>query len=205
MLRFFSYPLLFLSAFQHVVLVNSAARPRIESALFVCGYALFKHEEIAMLFPPTDISMNDIQNVTHAEHIHRQSIDSFCKQVKTYTSCVKKNLFYFPEDNLLKLYLDLDNFERYFEFFCKNSKLIAEQFQCTRISVMRTTCPFSGVYGIIAQVSRMIRRPMSRKEFCARVRYSTNCRVNFQLAPCHGRYANIMKWIYQRLVSNYCE
>lgn len=190
----------------HLALRDAAAmKPRIESAIFTCGYALLPPEEIALLFPPSDISMGSVHNVTAAEHIHRRGITSFCKQVETYTACVNENLFHLPDDELVKLYMDVNNFDRYFKFYCKNSKLIENQFQCTRMLLWRRKCPLGGVYGIIAQVSQMIRQPLSKDEFCLNMKLSINCRVRNQLEPCDEKFAGIMKWIYEGLVGSYCQ
>lgn len=182
-----------------------AMKPRIESAIFTCGYALLPPEEIALLFPPSDISMESVHNVTEAEHIHRRGIASFCKHVDTYTACVKENLFHLPDDELVKLYMDVNNFDKYFKFFCTNRQLIEAQFHCTRMLLWRRKCPFGGVYGIIAQVSQMIRQPLSKEEFCLNMKHSINCRVRNQLEPCDETFAGIMKWIYNGLVGNYCQ
>lgn len=191
--------------------LTSGAKPLIESALFTCGYALFKHEEIAMLFPPSDISLANVgitfanvRNLTSAEILHRNALESFCAQVETYSACVRNNLFYFPVDDMVKQFMDLNNVDMYFKFFCRNRKLIADQFLCTTLAVLGQSCPFGGVYGIIAQVSQMIRFPKSRKEFCGNIMQNMICRVNLQLTPCHRKYADVMEWLYRGLVSNYC-
>ncbi|KAL4238766.1 hypothetical protein ACF0H5_003474 [Mactra antiquata] len=181
-----------------------SAAPRLESAIFTCGYALFRPEEIPLLFPPSDISRNEIDDATTAEMVHRRSIDSFCRHFTTYTSCVKDNLFYLPQDDAVKMYMDVDNFHKIFKFFCRNKSLISEQFQCTRLSVWGRSCPYGGVYGIITQVSEMIQSPVTKDEFCTNVRDSIECRVTNQLASCHGKYADVMERIYHSLVGKYC-
>lgn len=180
------------------------AKPRIESAIFTCGYALFDHEEVAMLFPPSDISVFGMRNITAAEELHRRGVSSFCKHLKTYSSCVRDNLFDLPNDELVKIYIDIENFQRLFGFFCQNKQLIMRQFRCTVISVLRNRCPYGGVYGIIAQVSSMIREPKSKEEFCMNVRQSIDCRIGHQLSMCDGKYADVMAWIYSGLIGSYC-
>lgn len=193
------------------ILLSSAvtvysATPRLESAIFTCGYALFSPDDIPLLFPPSDITRNETDelDVELSESIHRRSFDSFCRHFTTYTSCVKDNLFYLPEDDIIKVYIDIDNFHKIFKFFCQNKNLIVQQYHCTRLSVLGQSCPYGGMYGILSLVSQMIQQPISRDQFCVNVREATECRITNQLEPCNHKYADVMERLYNTLVGKYC-
>ncbi|KAH3768618.1 hypothetical protein DPMN_169837 [Dreissena polymorpha] len=176
-----------------------------ESAVFLCGDRVFK-DALAMLFPPSDLSEPNIINATLAAEVQRQSLDLFCGRLSEYSFCVRFMLKYSKRhvDILVKQYINVDMFTSALRLYCANKDLIASQFHCTLVRVRdaKNSCPLGGIYGIMQSVA--MAEGSTKAEYCSAVDKSIYCRVNTQLRPCNGTYADVMDEVYNKLTQGYC-
>ncbi|KAH3835604.1 hypothetical protein DPMN_108959 [Dreissena polymorpha] len=176
-----------------------------ESAVFLCGDRVF-NDALAMLFPPSDLSAPNIINATLAAEVQRQSLDLFCGRVSEYSSCVASVLKYSKRqvDIFVKQYINVDMFTSALGLYCANKDLIASQFHCTlaRFRDAKNSCPLGGIYGIMQSVA--MAAGITKAEYCSAVDKAKYCRVNTQLRPCNGTYADVMDRLYDDLTQGYC-
>jgi hypothetical protein len=177
-----------------------------DSAIFFCGNYLH-HDALAMLFPPSDQSLRNIVNSTQAKIVHAESYGRFCDKIDTYTACVKLlvNRSHSPIDDLLKHYIDQENFSKAMGLFCSNKTLVTDNFVCTKSQSETHSCPYGGMYGIMAYVSMVVQNGLHKQQYCDDFLSSVRCRVDKQLKPCGTEYAEMMEGVYTKLVQNICK
>lgn len=176
-----------------------------ESAIVLCGDHVFK-DALDMLFPPSDLSAPNVINATLAAEIQRQSLDLFCGRVSEYSFCVTFMLKYSksPADIIVKQYINVDKFTSALRLYCANKELITSQFHCTlaRVRDAKNSCPLGGIYGIMRSVA--MAPGITKAEYCSARDDAVHCRVNTQLRPCNGTYADVMERVYNDLTKSYC-
>jgi hypothetical protein len=173
--------------------------------IFFCGDYLHQ-DSLAMLFPPSNIA-NDIVNSTRAKISHVETYGRFCDKIDAYTACVKLlvNRNHSPGDDLLKHYIDPENFSKAMGIFCSNNTLVTDNFMCTKSQSKTHICPYGGMFGIIAYALTAVYSGLHKQQYCDEIRSSVRCRVDKQLKPCGTEYAEMMERVYTKVVQNRCK
>jgi hypothetical protein len=178
-----------------------------ESAFFKCGENVYENDSISqgILFPPSDISMPNVTNITEAEEIFKYTYDTFCGKLNYFTQCVNEKLANNASDvdRKLKVYIDMDNLYSALDIYC-NYNEIPTYLHCTIQAVQNTSCPIGGIMGILDYVVYAIEASLPKSQYCSELKASIRCRVDQQLKSCSTSYAETMYKVYNAFTAKYC-